>query len=217
MAKGRKLYLICGNHDSYFKNTTNFDNISALSKAAGMPVYHQDSEADIASVYRHSVKEQGAGAKNYFRTADLGYYLIFPLLILAVFFKRGIILSAAAALGALQLLLCPAPAFAGNSEGMKYFEEGRFDLAAREFTDEFWIGNSYYKEQRYYQAVEHYEKAGNSVEVLYNLANAYAKTGDGAKRLLIAPKWSGDKRMVMNTIRREFAKRDVEQGSALQV
>lgn len=40
-------------------------------------------------------------------------------------------------------------------------------------------------------------------------------TGDGAKRILIAPKWSGDKRMVMNTIRREFAKRDVEQGSAL--
>ena len=40
-------------------------------------------------------------------------------------------------------------------------------------------------------------------------------TGDGAKRILIAPKWSGNKRMVMNTIRREFAKRDVEQGSAL--
>lgn len=42
-------------------------------------------------------------------------------------------------------------------------------------------------------------------------------TGDGAKRILIAPKWSGNKRMVMNTIRREFAKRNVEQGSALQV
>lgn len=40
-------------------------------------------------------------------------------------------------------------------------------------------------------------------------------TGDGAKRILIAPKWSGNKRMVMNIIRREFAKRDVEQGSAL--
>lgn len=40
-------------------------------------------------------------------------------------------------------------------------------------------------------------------------------TGDGAKRILIAPKWSGNKRMVMNTIRCEFAKRDVEQGSAL--
>lgn len=40
-------------------------------------------------------------------------------------------------------------------------------------------------------------------------------TGDGDKRLLIAPQWSGNKRMVMNTIRREFAVRNVIQGSAL--
>ena len=40
-------------------------------------------------------------------------------------------------------------------------------------------------------------------------------TGDGPKKLLIAPEWSGNKRMVMNTIRQEFAKRNVEQGSAL--
>ncbi|MCM1495657.1 MAG: TIGR01212 family radical SAM protein [Bacteroides sp.] len=38
-------------------------------------------------------------------------------------------------------------------------------------------------------------------------------TGDGPKRLLLAPEWSGNKRMVLNTIRREFAKRKVEQGS----
>lgn len=40
-------------------------------------------------------------------------------------------------------------------------------------------------------------------------------TGDGPKRILMAPKWSGNKRMVMNTIRQEFTKRNVEQGSAL--
>lgn len=40
-------------------------------------------------------------------------------------------------------------------------------------------------------------------------------TGDGAKRTLIAPLWSGNKRMVMNTIRREFVCRDVVQGSLL--
>lgn len=40
-------------------------------------------------------------------------------------------------------------------------------------------------------------------------------TGDGDKRLLIAPQWSGNKRMVMNTIRREFTVRNVIQGSAL--
>ncbi len=40
-------------------------------------------------------------------------------------------------------------------------------------------------------------------------------TGDGDKRLLVAPQWSGNKRMVMNTIRREFAVRNVIQGSAV--
>ena len=41
-------------------------------------------------------------------------------------------------------------------------------------------------------------------------------TGDGDKRTLIAPEWSGNKRMVMNTIRKEFAKRNVMQGSDRQ-
>lgn len=41
-------------------------------------------------------------------------------------------------------------------------------------------------------------------------------TGDGPKKLLIAPEWSGNKRMVLNTIRQEFSKRNVEQGSSLR-
>lgn len=38
-------------------------------------------------------------------------------------------------------------------------------------------------------------------------------TGDGPKRLLLAPEWSGNKRLVLNTIHQEFRKRNVEQGS----
>lgn len=38
-------------------------------------------------------------------------------------------------------------------------------------------------------------------------------TGDGDKRILLAPEWSGNKRLVMNTIRKEFTRRNVEQGS----
>lgn len=37
-------------------------------------------------------------------------------------------------------------------------------------------------------------------------------TGDGDKNLLIAPKWSGDKKRVWNTIQRTFRERNVEQG-----
>lgn len=40
-------------------------------------------------------------------------------------------------------------------------------------------------------------------------------TGDGAKRNLLAPLWSGDKKRVLNAIRAAFQRDDVEQGSAL--
>jgi len=40
-------------------------------------------------------------------------------------------------------------------------------------------------------------------------------TGDGAKRDLLAPLWSGDKKRVLNAIHAAFARDNVEQGSAL--
>lgn len=40
-------------------------------------------------------------------------------------------------------------------------------------------------------------------------------TGDGAKRDLLAPLWSGDKKRVLNAVHRAFALHDVEQGSDL--
>ena len=39
-------------------------------------------------------------------------------------------------------------------------------------------------------------------------------TGDGAKRDLIAPAWSADKKRVLNAINRYFAENRVEQGEA---
>jgi len=41
-------------------------------------------------------------------------------------------------------------------------------------------------------------------------------TGDGAKRDLLAPLWSGDKKRVLNAIHAAFLRDDVEQGSALK-
>ncbi len=40
-------------------------------------------------------------------------------------------------------------------------------------------------------------------------------TGDGAKRDLLAPLWSGDKKRVLNAIHNAFRRDDLEQGSAL--
>lgn len=41
-------------------------------------------------------------------------------------------------------------------------------------------------------------------------------TGDGAKRDLLAPLWSGDKKRVLNAIRAAFVQADLEQGAGLQ-
>ena len=41
-------------------------------------------------------------------------------------------------------------------------------------------------------------------------------TGDGAKRELLAPLWSGDKKRVLNAIHAAFLRDDVEQGSAFR-
>ena len=40
-------------------------------------------------------------------------------------------------------------------------------------------------------------------------------TGDGAKRDLLAPLWSGDKKRVLNAIHAAFRRDDLEQGSGL--
>ena len=37
-------------------------------------------------------------------------------------------------------------------------------------------------------------------------------TGDGPKRLLLAPSWSGDKKNVLNTIMKEFVMQNTWQG-----
>ena len=39
-------------------------------------------------------------------------------------------------------------------------------------------------------------------------------TGDGDKKLLVAPMWSADKKRVLNTIQKALRDRDVTQGSA---
>lgn len=50
------------------------------------------------------------------------------------------------------------------------------------------------------------------VELLPENVVIHRLTGDGDKKLLVAPMWSADKKRVLNTINREFEKRDITQG-----
>ena len=63
--------------------------------------------------------------------------------------------------------------------------------------------------EAYIAALEACVRVGPRDMVIHRL------TGDGAKRDLIAPLWSGDKKRVLNAIRTAFREHDMEQGSLL--
>ena len=50
------------------------------------------------------------------------------------------------------------------------------------------------------------------VELLPENVVIHRLTGDGDKKLLVAPMWSADKKRVLNSINSEFEKRDITQG-----
>lgn len=51
------------------------------------------------------------------------------------------------------------------------------------------------------------------IEVLPQEVVIHRLTGDGSKSLLIAPLWSGNKKLVLNTLNRELSRRNIVQGS----
>ncbi len=50
------------------------------------------------------------------------------------------------------------------------------------------------------------------MEALPRTVVIHRLTGDGAKRDLLSPQWSGDKKRVLNAIHQSFRDHDVEQG-----
>ncbi|MCQ4022955.1 MULTISPECIES: TIGR01212 family radical SAM protein [unclassified Ruminococcus] len=60
---------------------------------------------------------------------------------------------------------------------------------------------------------EYAELICECIELLPKDMVVHRITGDGDKKLLIEPKWSGNKRLVLNTINKALRERNVEQGS----
>ena len=59
---------------------------------------------------------------------------------------------------------------------------------------------------------EYCEFIVDCIELLPEHIVIHRITGDGPKRILIAPKWSGDKKRVLNTIQKRFRERNTYQG-----
>ena len=57
----------------------------------------------------------------------------------------------------------------------------------------------------------------NCIEIIPNDIVIHRITGDGAKKLLIAPQWSGNKKLVLNTINKALSERNIVQGSKCDI
>lgn len=72
----------------------------------------------------------------------------------------------------------------------------------------------YYREHPFsiFSMEEYCDLVVDCIERLPDSMVIHRITGDGPKSILIAPKWSGDKKRVLNTIQKRFRERDTWQG-----
>ena len=55
----------------------------------------------------------------------------------------------------------------------------------------------------------------NCIEIIPENIVIHRLTGDGDKKILIAPLWSGNKKVVLNTMNKSFNDRNIKQGNKL--
>ena len=143
---------------------TDFD-IEALIKATEKPVSNNNSDE----------------SKELEERINGGFWLLIPIALLALLgFRRGVVIAAV-------LVLTPVDhAFAAswsspftNSDGLGYelFEQENFTEAAGQFSSPQWRGAAQYKAGDYQGAIETLTPLTDE-QSQYNLANAYAQSGD---------------------------------------
>ena len=75
------------------------------------------------------------------------------------------------------------------------------------------LANIYEKEKFHILSLDEYiDILFECIKVLPKEMVIHRLTGDGDKRYLLAPLWSGDKKKVLNTINRELKLRNIVQG-----
>ncbi len=102
---------------------------------------------------------------------DLGYWLLLPLLGLALTFRRGLLWMST------LLLLLPQAAPVSAESALALYEAGRYEEAAAHFTDPLWRGNALFRAGHYLEAAQSYADSA-TVRGHYNRGNALAFAGD---------------------------------------
>ncbi len=119
------------------------------------------------------------------RWKDFGYYIVIPVALLSLlWFRKGWTIQFAMILVFLAITFQPSTALAGNyslenlfltsdQQGRYYFEEGKYEEAAKRFNDPLWKGISFYMNENFEAAINEFVKV-HTPEGYFNLGNSYA-------------------------------------------
>lgn len=152
---------------------SNFAELAKLAQGSGGRLLRSDrNPLDLQPLLQTQHPTGSASDQQQWRLQDLGYWLLLPLLPLALLFRRGWFFSLCLAASLLQ----PSPGWAADA--MRLYQQGEFAAAAQTFSDPLWQGNAWFHAGRYAEAAAAYRQVEDSAEALYNLGNALAYQQD---------------------------------------
>ncbi len=157
------------------------------------------------------------------RWKDFGFYLLYPIVALALLsFRRGFGLRWGAAAAAFLYVWSPTPAAAfsfldlwltPNQQGRYWFDRGDYERAAATFEDPFWQGVACYRSGDLECATVAWSPL-KSPEAIYDLGNVWARLGDYEsaaaafeRALVVRPGWS-DAEANLALMRKKLAQPD---------
>ncbi|MGD9347646.1 MAG: VWA domain-containing protein [Candidatus Aminicenantes bacterium] len=123
------------------------------------------------------------------RWRDFGYFLLFPIALLSLFwFRRGWTVQWLSGFLLVIYLFSPVPAEAqefrfvdvwltADQQGRQYFEKGDYAEAALRFEDPLWKGIAFYYNKDYDSAIQQFSRL-ETAESYFNLGNAYVHIED---------------------------------------
>ena len=152
-------------------------------------------DSDVRLVNRH-IKRHLAQVQsdNGDRWKNFGYWLLYPLAIVILFwFRRGWTIQWMLSLTLAGMLLQPQPVLAEefhfidlwltpDQQGRMLLEKGNFTEAAEHFQDPLWKGIAYYAAENFPEAIAQFSRF-DTPEGYFNLGNAYAHNGDYKKAI----------------------------------
>jgi len=150
---------------------TDYIQLQRLADGVGGHLYRLDGDADQWPTLIRPDAGQRRGAPLGRQQVDLGYWLLLPLIALALLFRRGLLW-----LCLLSLLgpLLPAPAQA--ADGIRLYQAQRYAEAASQLDDPLWRGNAFYRAGNYPAALAAYGLQ-EGAQARYNSGNALVQLG----------------------------------------